>query len=146
MLAAEHPNDGTIVELAGVTLDEATDFVRAHDLITLVDDKCVIQEMPEFARGVAVAYCDPPGPLETAAVPTFYCIAPDPCGLAGRTGRVLLPRVQRPHAAQPDRARGDAGARPPARARPPLRRRHPGARRWASPARSSRAGRCTPRS
>ncbi|MFG1868925.1 DUF885 domain-containing protein [Micromonospora arborensis] len=78
MLAAEHPNDGTIVELAGVTLDEATDFVRAHDLITLVDDKCVIQEMPEFARGVAVAYCDSPGPLETAAVPTFYCIAPAP--------------------------------------------------------------------
>jgi uncharacterized protein (DUF885 family) len=34
--------------------------------------------MPEFARGVAVAYCDPPGLLETADVPTFYCIAPTP--------------------------------------------------------------------
>ncbi|MFG1839212.1 DUF885 domain-containing protein [Micromonospora sp. NPDC049175] len=78
LLAAEHPNDGTIVDLAGVTLDEATDFVRAHDLVTLVDDRCVIQEMPEFARGVAVAYCDSPGPLETASVPTFYCIAPTP--------------------------------------------------------------------
>ncbi|MFC4020564.1 DUF885 domain-containing protein [Micromonospora sp. GCM10011542] len=78
LLAAEHPDDATIVELAGVTLDEATDFVRAHDLVTLVDDPCVIQEMPEFARGVAVAYCDSPGPLETAAVPTFYCIAPTP--------------------------------------------------------------------
>ena len=61
-----------------MTLDEATDFVRAHDLVTLVDDRCVIQEMPEFARGVAVAYCDAPGPLETAVVPTFYCIAPTP--------------------------------------------------------------------
>ncbi|MGC4809298.1 DUF885 domain-containing protein [Micromonospora sp. DT228] len=78
LLAAEHPNDGTIVDLAGVTLDEATDFVRAHDLVTLVEDRCVIQEMPEFARGVAVAYCDSPGPLETASVPTFYCIAPTP--------------------------------------------------------------------
>ncbi|MGW5557406.1 DUF885 domain-containing protein [Micromonospora sp. NPDC003944] len=78
LLAAEHPNDATVVELAGVTLDEATDFVRAHDLVTLVDDRCVIQEMPEFARGVAVAYCDAPGPLETAVVPTFYCIAPTP--------------------------------------------------------------------
>ncbi|MFG1914161.1 DUF885 domain-containing protein [Micromonospora sp. NPDC048898] len=78
LLAAEHPNDATIVELAGVTLDDATDFVRAHDLVTLVGDKCVIQEMPEFARGVAVAYCDSPGPLETADVPTFYCIAPTP--------------------------------------------------------------------
>jgi len=27
---------------------------------------------------VAVAYCDPPGPLETAEVPTFYCISPTP--------------------------------------------------------------------
>ncbi|MEU0547407.1 DUF885 domain-containing protein [Micromonospora sp. NPDC005979] len=78
LLAAEHPDNSTIVELAGVTLDEATDFVRLHDLVTLVDDRCVIQEMPEFARGVAVAYCDSPGPLETAAVPTFYCIAPTP--------------------------------------------------------------------
>ncbi|MFF5072885.1 DUF885 domain-containing protein [Micromonospora olivasterospora] len=78
LLAAEHPDDATIVDLASVTLDEATDFVRAHDLVTLVDDPCVIQEMPEFARGVAVAYCDAPGPLETAPLPTFYCIAPTP--------------------------------------------------------------------
>ncbi|MEU4339527.1 DUF885 domain-containing protein [Micromonospora lupini] len=84
VLAAEHPDDSTIVELAGVTLDEATDFVRTHDLVTLVDDRCVIQEMPEFARGVAVAYCDSPGPLETAPVPTFYCIAPTPADWSAR--------------------------------------------------------------
>ncbi|GGL90684.1 DUF885 domain-containing protein [Micromonospora yangpuensis] len=78
LLAAEHPDDHTIVDLASTTLDEATDFVRDHDLVTLVDDSCVIQEMPGFARGVAVAYCDAPGPLETANLPTFYCIAPTP--------------------------------------------------------------------
>ncbi|SCE73421.1 DUF885 domain-containing protein [Micromonospora mirobrigensis] len=78
LLAAEHPDDHTIVGLASVTLDEASDFVRAHDLVSLVDDPCVIQEMPEFARGVAVAYCDSPGPLESAPLPTFYCIAPTP--------------------------------------------------------------------
>ncbi|RKR90228.1 uncharacterized protein (DUF885 family) [Micromonospora pisi] len=77
-LGGEHPDNHTIVELARTTLTESTDFVRAHDLVSLVDDPCVIQEMPEFARGVAVAYCDPPGPLETADVPTFYCIAPTP--------------------------------------------------------------------
>jgi uncharacterized protein (DUF885 family) len=27
---------------------------------------------------VAVAYCDPPGALETSEVPTFYCISPAP--------------------------------------------------------------------
>ncbi|MEV4845556.1 DUF885 domain-containing protein [Micromonospora matsumotoense] len=78
LLAAEHPDDHSIVDLASVTLDEASDFVRVHDLISLVDDPCVIQEMPEFARGVAVAYCDSPGPLEPADLPTFYCIAPTP--------------------------------------------------------------------
>ncbi|MGC5018486.1 DUF885 domain-containing protein [Micromonospora sp. DT47] len=78
LLAAEHPDDHSIVDLASITLDEATDFVRDHDLVTLVDDPCVIQRMPEFARGVAVAYCDSPGPLEPANVPTFYCIAPTP--------------------------------------------------------------------
>ncbi|UQU64017.1 DUF885 domain-containing protein [Couchioplanes caeruleus] len=77
-LAAEHPDESTIVDLAKVTMAEATEFVREHDLMTLVDDPCLIEEMPEFARGVAVAYCDPPGPLETADVPTFYCIAPAP--------------------------------------------------------------------
>ena len=77
-LAAEHPDDASIVDLARVTMTEATDFVRGQDLMTLIDDPCVIEEMPEFARGVAVAYCDPPGPLETADVPTFYCIAPTP--------------------------------------------------------------------
>lgn len=77
-LAAQHPDNASIVPLAKQTLDEAIDFVRAQDLVSLVDDPCVIQEMPEFARGVAVAYCDPPGPLETADVPTFYCIAPTP--------------------------------------------------------------------
>jgi uncharacterized protein DUF885 len=77
-LAAQHPDDSSIVDLAKVTMGEATDFVREHDLLSLLDDPCVIEEMPEFARGIAVAYCDPPGPLETADVPTFYCIAPTP--------------------------------------------------------------------
>jgi uncharacterized protein (DUF885 family) len=77
-LAAEHPDDSTIVDLAKVTLGEATDFVREHELVSLVDDPCEILVMPEFARGVAVAYCEPPGPLETADLPTFYCIAPTP--------------------------------------------------------------------
>ena len=77
-LAAQHPDNASIVDLAKVTMTEATEFVREHDVLTLIDDPCVIEEMPEFARGVAVAYCDPPGPLETSGVPTFYCIAPTP--------------------------------------------------------------------
>lgn len=77
-LAAEHPTNSTIVGLAADTLAETTEFVRVNDLVSLVDDPCVIEEMPEFARGVAGAYCDAPGPLETADVPTFYSISPTP--------------------------------------------------------------------
>ena len=36
--------------------------------------------MPEIDRGVAVAYCDPPGPLETAGLPTFVAVSPAPQG------------------------------------------------------------------
>ncbi|HEX6872466.1 MAG TPA: DUF885 domain-containing protein [Micromonosporaceae bacterium] len=81
-LAEHRPEDDTIVALARTALGETADFVRAHDLVSLVDDPCEIQVMPEFARGVAVAYCDAPGPLETADVPTFYCIAPTPADWA----------------------------------------------------------------
>lgn len=77
-LAADHPDDATILARARDDLRSTTEFVRAHDLVTLTDDECHVIEMPEFARGVAVAYCDPPGPLETASLPTFYAIAPAP--------------------------------------------------------------------
>jgi uncharacterized protein (DUF885 family) len=79
-LADDHPDDSSIVDLARATLAETTEFVRTADLVSLVDDPCVIQTMPEFARGVAVAYCDSPGPLEEDGLPTFYCIAPTPAG------------------------------------------------------------------
>jgi uncharacterized protein (DUF885 family) len=77
-LADERPDNETIVELARVSMAETTDFVRQRDLVSLVDDPCVIREMPEFDRGVAVAYCDSPGALEGPDQPTFYCIAPAP--------------------------------------------------------------------
>lgn len=78
LLATDHPHDDTIVASAETSLVAATDFARTHELVSLVDDACVVVEMPEFARGVAVAYCDSPGPLEPANVPTFYAIAPTP--------------------------------------------------------------------
>ncbi|GAA4908679.1 uncharacterized protein (DUF885 family) [Stackebrandtia albiflava] len=77
-LAEQRPDDDTIVPLARRTMAEATEFVASHDLVTLLDDPLEIIEMPEFARGLAVAYCDPPGSLETAKVPTFYTISPTP--------------------------------------------------------------------
>ena len=77
-LADDRPTDATVVAQANGTLAEATAFVRANDLLTLPAAECRVIEMPEYARGVAAAYCDAPGPLEPADVPTFYAIAPTP--------------------------------------------------------------------
>ncbi|MCW2611775.1 MAG: hypothetical protein JWM15_3021 [Cryptosporangiaceae bacterium] len=77
-LAEDRPDNATIVGKAAAALADTTDFVRRYDLVGLPGDPCEIVEMPEFARGVAVAYCDAPGPLEPATVPTFFTISPTP--------------------------------------------------------------------
>ncbi|MGQ0773953.1 MAG: DUF885 domain-containing protein [Pseudonocardiales bacterium] len=77
-LAGDHPDNETVVALAQTTLAETTEFVLAHDLVTVHDDPIKIVVMPEIHRGVSVAYCEPPGPLETAPLPTFYAISPTP--------------------------------------------------------------------
>ncbi len=54
--------------------------MRAYDLVTVPDLDVRLIDMPEIHRGVAVAYCDAPGPLEQADVPTFVAVAPTPAG------------------------------------------------------------------
>lgn len=71
-------DDDTIVGLCEGALAETTDFVRAQQLVTVHDDPVEIIVMPEIHRGVAVAYCDPPGPLETAKLPTYFAVSPTP--------------------------------------------------------------------
>jgi uncharacterized protein (DUF885 family) len=78
-LAAEgHVDDATIVGRCEQALAETVQFVRSARLVTVPDDPVEIIVMPEIHRGVAVAYCDPPGPLETAALPTFFAVSPTP--------------------------------------------------------------------
>jgi uncharacterized protein (DUF885 family) len=77
-LATDRPDDATILDLCRRALEGVTAFVREHDLVTVYDDPIEIIEMPEFNRGVAVAYCDPPGPLEPAPLPTFFAVSPTP--------------------------------------------------------------------
>jgi len=76
-LAAEHPDDNTIVGYAQKVVLEATDFVKSHDLVTVPAKPLDVIVMPEFKRGVAVAYCDAAGPLEKNGK-TFFSIAPPP--------------------------------------------------------------------
>ncbi len=70
------PRDG-IVDVARGQLQQATDFVIARDIVTMPDDPVEIIVMPEFQRGVTVAYLDPPGPLDKGQS-AFYAVAPLP--------------------------------------------------------------------
>jgi uncharacterized protein (DUF885 family) len=75
--AAERPARDRLVETARRTLATATDFVRTRDFITLPDAPVKVIVMPKFQQGVAVAYCDWPGPLDKG-LPTFYAVSPIP--------------------------------------------------------------------
>jgi hypothetical protein len=77
-LAADAPDNDTILDLARAAFEQQTAFVRRLDLMTVHPDPCDVIVMPEINQGVAVAYCDSPGPLETADVPTLVAISPTP--------------------------------------------------------------------
>jgi len=76
-LADDRPTNETIVQQAERDLARLTDFVRDHDLVTVPDDPVELIVMPEHQRGVAIGYCDSPGPLEQSGT-TFYAISPTP--------------------------------------------------------------------
>ncbi|HEY4299692.1 MAG TPA: DUF885 domain-containing protein [Candidatus Didemnitutus sp.] len=76
-LAQDHPDNDTIVAYGTKILDEATAFVRDHDLVTLPDKPIKLIVTPEFKRGRGIAYCDSPGALEPNGE-TFVAIEPTP--------------------------------------------------------------------
>jgi|SRR5665213_677829 len=77
-LALDAPTNDTVVAVAKDALAETSAFVAEHDLITMYDDPVEVIVMPEIHRGVAVAYCDPPGPLDPPGTTTFFAISPTP--------------------------------------------------------------------
>jgi uncharacterized protein (DUF885 family) len=76
-LAQEHPDNSTVVAYGRQTLQLATDFVRAHDLVTVPETPIQLIITPEFKRGRGIAYCDSPGALEPNGA-TFVAIEPTP--------------------------------------------------------------------
>jgi uncharacterized protein (DUF885 family) len=77
-LGAAAPDESTILAFCAQALAAQTAFVRDHGLVTVYDDPVELIDMPEINRGVAVAYCDPPGPLEPTPLPTFIAVSPTP--------------------------------------------------------------------
>jgi uncharacterized protein (DUF885 family) len=76
-LAEDRLDDATIVPEAQRLLADATEFVRAHDLMSLPVEPCSVIVMPEYKRGFAVAYCEASGPFEAHPL-TFVALSPPP--------------------------------------------------------------------
>ena len=70
------PPDG-IVAVAKQQLQQAIDFVIEKNIVTMPDEPVEIILMPEFRRGVSIAYLDAPGPLDKEQ-PAFYAVSPLP--------------------------------------------------------------------
>ena len=70
------PRDG-IVAVAKQQLQQAIDFVVENNIVTMPDEPVEIIIMPEFQRGVSLAYLDAPGPLDSDQT-AFYAVAPLP--------------------------------------------------------------------
>ena len=81
-LAGDAPDDSTILALCEDALAAQREFVGEHRIVSDYLDPVETIEMPEIDRGVAVAYCDPPGPLKYPAAPPSSRSPPPP-----RTGR-----------------------------------------------------------
>jgi uncharacterized protein (DUF885 family) len=70
------PRNG-IAEVARTQLQQATDFVTEKNIVTVPEDPVEIIEMPEFQRGISLAYMDAAGPLDKGQK-SFYAVAPLP--------------------------------------------------------------------
>ena len=74
---AQHPARDQVVAAARTALAQATAFVKAKDLITVYPDPLDVIIMPAFQQGVALAYCDAPGPLARGQK-TYFAVSPIP--------------------------------------------------------------------
>lgn len=77
-LSYDHrPVRGAVIATAQAALAQATAFVRSANLVSVPATPLQIIAMPKFQQGVAIAYCDSPGPLDSK-LGTFYAVSPIP--------------------------------------------------------------------
>lgn len=78
-IAEHYPvTDEQVLAQVATALDRTVSFLKGVPLVDLPETDVQVIEMPEIHRGVAVAYCDSPGPLETMELPTFVAVSPTP--------------------------------------------------------------------
>lgn len=74
--------DRTIVPLCEAELDRLMAWMTATGIVSIPDMNVRVETMPPAQRGIAVAYCDPPGPLEPdgpdGPPATLFAVSPTP--------------------------------------------------------------------
>jgi uncharacterized protein (DUF885 family) len=76
-LAEQRPAGADVIAKAESDVREATGFVVSHKLMSVPASPLQVVPMPDYQRGVAVANCSSPGPLEKHGQ-TFLNISPPP--------------------------------------------------------------------
>ncbi|MGB8656740.1 MAG: DUF885 domain-containing protein [Candidatus Zixiibacteriota bacterium] len=77
-IACDHPRKDELVAVCRQDLKEAEEFVRQNNLVDLTGINALdVEWEPEFARGIAIAGLDSPGPLDKS-LKSFYRVSPVP--------------------------------------------------------------------
>lgn len=77
MAYQDRPDADGVVAAANESVRLTVEFLKSKEIISLPSDPMEIIVMPEFQRGVSLAYCDSPGPIEVG-LKTFYAVSPPP--------------------------------------------------------------------
>ncbi|MBI1804120.1 MAG: DUF885 domain-containing protein [Ignavibacteriae bacterium] len=77
-IVLDHPKKEEVMDVIKKIIPDLEQFIVQHDLLTLDPTQpLVVREMPEYERGVAVAFMESPGPLEKN-MKSFYDVLPIP--------------------------------------------------------------------
>ncbi len=77
-VSREHGKPEDLLKDTRATVERIKRFITAKDILRLPDpDRCQIIEMPEFQRGISLAYLNPSPPLDPKAA-SMYAVSPPP--------------------------------------------------------------------
>lgn len=77
-VSREHGKPEDLLKDTRATVERIKAFITAKDILRLPDpDRCQIIEMPEFQRGISLAYLNPSPPLDPKAA-SMYAVSPPP--------------------------------------------------------------------
>ncbi len=77
-VSREHGKPADLLKDTRATVERIKAFIAAKDILRLPDpDRCRIIEMPEFQRGISLAYLNPSPPLDPKAA-SMYAVSPPP--------------------------------------------------------------------